>query len=147
MIDKKLEENIKRTKKFFEFWSKFHELYRGAIAHYDDSGAKEEEFLSTRSLVNSRFQDLMDVMALSHQDRLEKGVSVYEILSIDSLSEMSDDKLKKIEDFWTDSYIFLSSVLDRSRRKKRRIEKFNKFIFVTKNFLRGRRNDKKGNSA
>ncbi len=129
MIDKKVEDNIKKTKRFLEFWSKFHELY----------SSKEENFLSTRILVNSRFQDLMDSVGMKHSQRLTKGFPIYEILSIENLSGMSDEKLKRIEECWTDSYSFLRSLLNRFQRKKRRIEGFNKSIFVIKSFLRRRK--------
>ena len=101
MIDKKLEDNIKNTKRFLEFWSKFHELYR----------TNEENFLSTRTLVNSRYQDLMDSIDIRHSQRATKGLPVYEILSIENLSGISDERSKKIEDYWTNSYVFLSSLL------------------------------------
>ena len=110
----------KNTKTFLEFWSKFHELYR----------SDEEGFLSTRMLVNSRFQDLMDFVGIKHSQRLTEGFPIYQILSIENLSGISDERFKKIEDYWTDSYLFLSSLLSRFQRKKKRIEKFNKLIFL-----------------
>lgn len=126
MIDKKLEDNIKNTKRFLEFWSKFHQLY----------SSKEENFLSTRTLVNSRFQDLMDSAGMKHSQRLTKGFPIYEILSIENLSGMSDEKLKRIEKCWTDSYHFLRGVLKQFQKKKKRIERFNKLVFTIKSFLR-----------
>jgi len=129
MIDKKLENNIKDTERFLEFWSKFHQLY----------GSKEENFLSTRTLVNSRFQDLMDSVGMKHSQRLTKGFPIYEILSIENFSGMSDEKLKRIEECWTDSYYFLTSVLNQFQKKKKRIERFNKLVFTIKSLLRRRK--------
>jgi len=126
MIDKKLEDNIKKTKTFLEFWAKFHQLYR----------SEEESFLSTRTLVNSRFQDLMDSVGVKHSQRLTKGLPIYEILSIESLSGMSDEKQKRIEACWEDSYRFLSSMLSQFQKKKRKIKRFNRLIFTIKSFLR-----------
>ena len=126
MIDKKLEDNIKKMERFLEFWSKFHQLY----------SSKQDNFLSTRTLVNSRFQDLMDSVGMKHSQRLTKGFPVYEILSIENFSGMSDEKLKRIEECWTDSYHFLTSVLNQFKKKKKRIERFNKLVFVTKSFLK-----------
>lgn len=136
MIDKKLEENIKNTKRFLEFWSKFQELYRIVISGSPSLKDKEEGFTSTRTLVNTRFQELMDSLGVSHGERLKRAIPIYEILSIENLYNMSDEKLKKIEDHWTDSYIFLSSILDRFQKKKKRIEDYSKVMFVTKSFLR-----------
>ena len=136
MIDKKLENNIKKTKTFLEFWSKFHELYRDAVGDSSSLPDKEENFIATRSLVNSRFQDLMDFIGVKHSQRFAKALPLYEILSLENLRGVSDEKFETIDDYWTDSYIFLSSILDRFQKKKRRIEKYNKTIFTVKGFLR-----------
>lgn len=136
MIDKKLESNIKDMKKFLEFWSKFHEIYNNAIANKNSLNTDEENFLSTRSLVNFRFHDLMDSANIKPHNRLTRGSPIYEILSLESLSGISDDKLKRLEDCWTESFFYLSSILNRFQKKKNHIEKFNKFVFIMKNLIR-----------
>jgi len=136
MIDKKLEDNIKNTKRFLEFWSKFHEIYSEAMSSNCVVPKDEADFRSTRMLVNSRFQDLMDFAGIKHGERLTKALSIYEILSIENLKDISDEKIAKIEDSWTDSYVYLSSILGRFQKKKKRIEKFNRIVFVAKNFFR-----------
>jgi len=135
MIDKKLEDNIKRTHKFLEFWSKFHELYRDAVSERALTGYKGEMFISTRTLVNSRFDDLIESLEIGSREKVTRCFPVYEILSVDDLSAISDEKLNRLEDCWTDSYIFLSSLLSRFKKKKQRIEKFNKFLYITKRLI------------
>jgi len=135
MVDKKLEENIKKTQTFLEFWTKFDELYREAVSERTVSGPKTEIFISTRSLVNSRFEDFMDALGIGRTDRMIKCGFVYEILSLEDLDTMSDERLNKIRECWTDSYIYLYSVLNRLKKKKQRIEKFNRFFFITKRLI------------
>lgn len=135
MKDKKLEENIKKTHQFLEFWSKFHELYRDALSDNGTSDYRGEMFLSTRGLVNSRFEDLMDSIEINSRERVSKSFPIYEILSVNDLSAISDEKLSRLDDCWMDSYIFLSSLLNRFKKKKQRIEKFNKFLFITKRWV------------
>jgi hypothetical protein len=136
MIDKKLEESIKKTKRFLEFWSKFHELYRNVVESNVDLNEKEKDFLSNITLVNSRFQDLMDYLEVGHGERLAKAYPIYKVLSIESLQGVSDERSKEIEDWWTDSYVFLSGLLERLQKKKKRIEGYNKFMFLVKNTFR-----------
>ncbi|MFH1790952.1 MAG: hypothetical protein ABH885_03080 [Candidatus Omnitrophota bacterium] len=132
MKDRKLEDNIKKTGVFLEFWTKFHELYRDAVS---GNSPDREMFISTRSLVNSRFDELMDSLGVGSREKIDKCIPFYEILSIEDLSAMSDEKQVKIGDFWTDSYIYLYSRLDSLKRKKRRIEKFNRTVFMAKRLL------------
>ncbi|NQT22783.1 MAG: hypothetical protein HQ579_05000 [Candidatus Omnitrophica bacterium] len=144
MIDKKLEDNIKNTKRFLEFWSKFHEMHTELITGSAVLPKRQEDFRSTRTLVNSRFQDLMEFVGINQAERVTKAIPLYEILSIENTSDISDEKIARIEDYWTDSYIYLSFILGRLQKKKKRIERFNKFFFMAKNFFRhvnGRRTE------
>ena len=143
MADKKIIENIKSIKKFLEFWTKFHEIYVNAVSSSKKteedqyaSRTMEDNFISTRSLVNSRFQDLMDLLSVNHADRMTKALCIYEVLSVESLSEMSDEKIEKIEDFWTDSFVFLSSLLIRFQTRKKRLEKFNRISLAIRGIVK-----------
>ena len=65
--------------------------------------------------------------------------SIYNVLALDKLSMMSDERSKAIAKDWEESSRFLNSLLSRLQRKKRRIEGFNKFVFVLKNRIRRKR--------
>jgi len=131
MIDKKLEEKIKQTQIFIEFWTKFHELYNNALSE-NEAGPKTEVFLSTRELVNKRFEDTMDFLEFSQRYRLANCYPIYEILSVKDISHMSDEKRKRIDDFWTDSFIFIYAVMKRLKKRRQRIMKFNRFLYIAK---------------
>lgn len=135
MKDKKLEENIKHTETFLGLWQNFQGLYKSAIEEKTSSGGLNENFLSTRGLVNARFEDLMDSLGIGQKEKTRRCYPVYQILSIEDLRVISDEKLTALNEWWVDSNIFLYSLLKRFKKKKRRIEKFNKFFYLTKKLL------------
>jgi len=130
MIDKKLEENIKKAKEFTEIWENFRRIFKNN---------DEKNFLSTKTLVNSRYDDLMDSVGEKPIKRFIKNEPLYNILSLENLSVMSDGRLRCLEKDWDDSSVYLFSLVDRLERKKRRIEGFNRFFFLLKNVTRGKR--------
>lgn len=139
MIDKKLEANIKKTKDFIEIWGKFQRIFKMATSGDHVNANKEQEFLSTKYLVNSRYEDLMDSVGMKPLRRFIISPSIYNVLALDKLSMMSDERSKAIAKDWEESSRFLNSLLNRLERKKRRIEGFNKFVFVLKNRIRRKR--------
>jgi len=132
MVDKKLEENIKKTKEFIEIWNKFHSIFKNVITEDHITEGKEMEFLSIKELVSSRYEDLMDSLEVKPLRRFILSPFIYNVLSIDKLSTVSDEKLKVMDKDWVESDKFLSSLFGRLKRKKKRIEGFNKFLFVLK---------------
>jgi len=127
MIDRKLEENIKKVKEFMEMWENFHRIFKKN---------DEKNFLATKSFVSSRYDDLMDSIGEKPIKRFIKNEPLYNILSLENLSVMSDDRLKNLEKEWECASAYLFSLLKRLGRKKRRIEGFNKFLFLIKNARR-----------
>ena len=88
MIDRKLEENIKKVKEFMEMWENFHRIFKKN---------DEKNFLATKSFVSSRYDDLMDSIGEKPIKRFIKNEPLYNILSLENLSVMSDDRLKNLE--------------------------------------------------
>lgn len=130
MIDRKLEENIKKAKEFTEIWGNFRRIFKNN---------DEKNFLATKALVNSRYDDLMDSIGEKPIKRFIKNEPLYNILSLENLSMMSDGRLRGLEKDWEDSSVYLFSLVDRLERKKRRIEGFNRFFFLLKNVTRRKR--------
>ncbi|MDD5439359.1 MAG: hypothetical protein PHS37_04155 [Candidatus Omnitrophica bacterium] len=135
MKDKTLEHNIKETQVFVEFWTKFHELYKQTVAQNPVPVGKTNLFVLTKDLVSSRFDDLMDQLEIRSAERMVKCMPIYEILSLNDFSTMSDEKLTHLTDCWTESYYYLYGLLSRFKKKRKRIEKFNRFFFVAKKLL------------
>ena len=132
MVDKKLEENIKKTKEFMEIWNNFHRIFKNAISRNTVNKGEEKHFLSTKELVNSRYDDLMDSLGVKPIKRFITGEPVYNILSLENLSIMSDERLAALDGNWKHSFELLRVVLSRLERKKRRLRGFSKFAFTLK---------------
>jgi len=139
MIDRKLEANIKKTKEFMEIWDKFNHIFKATISGDHVSINEEEEFLSSKALVNSRYEDLMDSLGVKPLKRFIMSASLYNVLSLEVISIMSDEKLHAVDRDWEESSKFLTSLLKKLETKKRRIKDFNKFLFVAKKEIRRRR--------
>ena len=132
MIDRELENNIKRTKEFIELWDKFHGIFKNTISENHVGEEDEKAFLSIRELVNSRYEDLMDSLGIKPLKRFTMNASLCNVLSLERLSVMSDERLKAVDRDWGESSRFLHLLLNRLIRKKKRIEGFNRFAFVLK---------------
>ncbi len=146
MRDKQLEEYIKKTQTFLEFWCKFNHIFDQSICSASMDKVQGEDFIATRNLVNMKFEDLLDELGVPRARRIARCYPIYEILCLDDFSTMSDDKIAKLKDCWQESYIMLYSLLNRFKKKKKRIEKINGFILRTKRILtRGKADDKKRN--
>ena len=132
MVDKKLENNIKKTKEFIEIWSKFRNIFDKTLSENILNHEREKEFLSTKPLVDSRFDDLMDSLGAKPLRRFTTGAPLYSVLSVDKLSAMSDEKTKELEKNWDESKKFLKALISRLEKKKRKIEGFNRFFLSLK---------------
>jgi len=136
MIDRKLEANIKKTKEFMEIWDKFNHIFKATISGDHVSINEEEEFLSSKALVNSRYEDLMDSLGVKPLKRFIMSPSIYSVLSLEKISIMSDEKLGMVDKDWKESSKFLTALFKRLESKKRRIEGFNRFFFMAKKGIR-----------
>jgi len=113
MIDKKLEANIKKVKEFMEIWNNFRGLFENS---------EVQNFAATKKLINTRFDDLMDSLGEGPLARFTKNEPLYNILSLQDIAIMSDERRKTVDNDWEDSSKFLGRLLGRLEKKKRRIE-------------------------
>ena len=133
MIDKKLEENIKKAGEFIELWKKFYEIFEKAISSNPISSEIERNFHSTKRLLSIRFEDLMDSLNIRPSIRILKHAPIYNILFLKNLKEMSEDKSSEIKRNWQNSLENLEILKSRLERKKMRIQRFNRFFYILKN--------------
>lgn len=118
MIDRNLEKEIKQTKDFIELWRKFHDLYKGALDKQTISSQEEESFLETKSLLARNYQALLDSLNIKSTIEDKTFEVISQILSLDSISTISDMQMKKIENDWHNSYITLNKILGSLESKK-----------------------------
>lgn len=112
MIDRDVEDKIKKTKEFMELWRKFHHLYKEASNKESIDPQEEETFLETKSLIARKYQALVDLLGMSQsleQDRTFEVIS--QVLSLQGVSTLSDVQIQEIENGWHQSYIALNKIL------------------------------------
>lgn len=128
MIDRNLEKKIKDTKEFIELWRKFHNLYKSALEKASISPEEEDAFLETKSLIARRYQALTDSLKLSlaREDRTFDVIS--QVLSLKSVSSISDVQMRSIEGDWHKSYITLNKILGGLENKRGELAKINPFV-------------------
>jgi len=138
MRDKRLEANIKKVYEFIELWAKLHENFKDLLSSAKVGTEVETNFVTTRNLVYKRYEDLMDSLGVKPLRRFIISPAIYNILTVSKLSTMSDAKIEALKRGWVEAENFLNMLARRLERKKRRIEDFNKFVFVFKRIITGR---------
>lgn len=128
MIDKDVEEKIKKTKEFMELWMKFHHLYKEASSKESIDPQEEATFLETKSLIARKYQALIDLLGMSQsleQDRTFEVIS--QVLSLQGVSALSDVQIQEIENGWHQSYMALNKILGSLENRKDALSKVNSF--------------------
>lgn len=135
MVDKKTESDIKVIKSFLEFWVKFHSIYSGIASKESISKEEEALFLETKGLIKNKYESLKNSLDFKYAPHSRLTDPVNDILKMDNVRFMAEKNLKKVEDSWRDSYIFLNSILERLKNKKRRLEQFSPTAVFFKRFF------------
>lgn len=135
MIDKKTESDIKAVKGFLEFWMKFHSIYNDTISRGTITKDDEAKFLETKGLIQTKYDSLKGGLEFKYMPHHRLTDPVSEILLLNGILFMSEKHLKKVNEDWRDSYIFLNNILERLKDKKRRLEEFNPMAVFLKRFF------------
>jgi hypothetical protein len=125
MIDKRTEADIKALRGFLEFWTKFRSVYDEIASKEIISDEDEAKFLEARDLIKPKYQALTSGLDFKYVPRSRLTDPVDGVLAISSVRLMSEKSLKKLDDDWRDSYVFLNSVTERLKNKRKRLEGFN----------------------
>ena len=135
MIDKKTESDIRILKSFLEFWVKFHSIYSGVASKENISKEEEAKFLETKSLISNKYDELKNALEIKYVPRSRLTDPVKDILQVDTIRLMAERNVRKVEDNWRDSFLFLNSVLERLESKKRRLDQFSPMGVFIKRFF------------
>jgi len=103
-------DSIARTKEFMQLWVKFHQLYVEAMNKTSITPEEEEAFLETKSIIARKFQALADSLSIDRSITDRTYDVINQILSLDSISTLSEPTLKKLENDWHESYISLNRI-------------------------------------
>lgn len=137
MIDKKTESAIKTAGGFLEFWAQFHSMYEEILSRGIITQDEEAKFLSAKEAMRKKYEELATGLDLTYASRGRLTDPVSDILEVGSIRLASEKNLKKLNDDWRDSYVFLNSIVERLKSKKRRLGQFNPLgVFFKKLFER-----------
>ena len=111
MAEQKPKDALNKTKEFMQLWMKFHQLYEQSMDKTAIDPEEEKAFLETKSIIARKFQTLSDSMPIDRLTIDRTYDILNQILSLKSISTMSEHTLKKIENDWHQSYISLNRLL------------------------------------
>ncbi|MCM8790145.1 MAG: hypothetical protein NC938_00380 [Candidatus Omnitrophica bacterium] len=135
MIDRKTESDIKSVNGFLEFWMKFHSIFTETISKGIISVEEESKFLETRDMIKAKYEDLKKSLEFKYMPHGRMTDPVDDVLKISGIRFMSEKSLKRLNEDWRDSYVFLNNILERLKNKKRRLEEFNTVGVLMKRLL------------
>ena len=102
---------IIKTKEFIELWKKFNAIYKEAMGKSTITEEEEALFLETKSIVARKFQILADSFSIDRHTVDRTYDVIGSILSLRSISTLSEPTLKKLESDWHEAYISLNRLL------------------------------------
>ncbi len=102
---------IGKTKEFIELWKKFNQIYKEAMGKTTITEEEEDLFLETKSIVARKFQTLVDSLSIERSTIDRTYDVINQILSLRSISTLSEESLRKISNDWHQSYISLNRLL------------------------------------
>jgi hypothetical protein len=111
MSEKELKANIKKARDFLALWVKFHSLYKDATKKEAITQEEEDVFLETKTLLGQRYKALKGSLNLGRSSDDEMKDVISHLLSLKGMAAMSDEALRKIEESWNHSYVFLNKLL------------------------------------
>lgn len=124
MKDKKTEIDIKTMNSFLEFWGKFHSIYSGTLEKGTITKEDEDKFLETKLMMRSKYEELSNSLEYHYMPHNRLTDPVVDILSLQTIRFISENNLRKLNNDWKDSYVFLNNIFERLKTRKRRFKEF-----------------------
>ena len=101
---------------FKEFLNAFKNLYQSISASRRIEPDQEKAFLETKSLLERRFDDLEETVGSEAISR-ELRLAIVEIMAMDSLASLSDERLRQLQGRWDQVEEGFSRLLERLKRR------------------------------
>ena len=122
MIEQIKDTDLKAIKSFVEFWERFHHIYNDLFSKGIITKEDEEKYLETRDSIRSKYAELKNVMEFTYMPHGRLTDPVNDVLTVDAIRFISENNLRKLNNDWKDSYVFLNSILERVKEKKSLLE-------------------------
>jgi hypothetical protein len=107
-----------KTMEFIELWKKFNQIYKEAMGKTAITEEEEELFLETKSIVARKFQAMVDSITVERSTIDRTYDVINQILSLRSISTISEEALRKLSNDWHQSYISLNRLLGHLEAQK-----------------------------
>lgn len=124
MRDKKTEIDIKTMNSFLEFWGRFHSIYSSTLEKGTITKEDEDKFLETKTMMRGKYEELKGSLEYNYMPHSRLTDPVSDILLLQTIRFISEDNLKRLNNDWKDSYIFLNNIFERLKTRKRRFKEF-----------------------
>ena len=85
-------------------------------------------------MIQEKYRDLHNALEFKYVPHGRLTDPVSDILILHNVRFISEKNLRKLEDDWKDSYIFLNNIFERLKTRKRRFEGFNALGVFFKRF-------------
>jgi len=118
MGKRQIDNSKDKVKEFLELWVKFNQLYKDAMKKSTITQEEEQSFLETKSIIARKFQALADSLSIDRSTIERTYDIINQILSLKGISTLSEPELKKIDNDWHESYIFLNRLLGHLEAKR-----------------------------
>jgi len=138
MIRRASDSDLKAVKSFVEYWSKFHNMYREMFSKGIISKEDEIKYLETRDTIRSKYDELKGVMEFTYMPHGRLSDPVSDVLAVGAVRFISEENLKKLNNDWKDSYVFLNSILERLKEKRDRLEDLSPIGSFFRRFFMGK---------
>lgn len=114
-------DSVSKTKEFIELWIKFNQVYKDAMGKNSISPEEEVAFLETKSIIARKFQTLAESLSIDRGTIDHTYDVINQILSLKSISTLSEQSLKKIDNDWHQAYISLNRLVGHLEAEKEKV--------------------------
>ena len=125
---------MKSMNAFLEFWGRFHSIYSSTLEKGLITKEDEDKFLETSLMMRNKYDELKGSLEYHYMPHGRLTDPVGDILSLQTIQFISEDNLKKLNNDWKDSYIFLNNIFERLKTRKRRFKEFSALGVFFKRF-------------
>ena len=115
-------------------FSKFHSIYSNTLEKGLITKDDEDKFLDTKVMIRNKYDEIKKSLEYQYMPHGRLTDPVNDILSIQTIRFISEDNLKKLNDDWNDSYIFLNNIVERLKTRKRHFREFSALGVFFKRF-------------
>jgi L-arabinose isomerase len=86
-------------------------------------------------MIRAKYSGIKGSLDVNYMPHSRLTDPVNDVLLINGIRFISEKNLKKLNEDWRDSYIFLNNIMERLKNKRKRLRQFNPIGVFVKRFL------------